>query len=313
MFYEPFGVSVDSGTNLYVVDSDVIRKVTLTSGTWMVTTIGGTQGLTGTAGGIGSAARFNAPEGIAVNGSGGLFVADTSNSRIALGAVMQPPNITSALSATGTNGTAFIYTITADTYPTSFNATGFGSGLSVDTVSGLISGTPSSSGTFSLAISASNIAGSGSASLTLSILSAYQAWQALMFSPSQLAKPAISGDLATPAGDGITNLMKYALNLNPWVSNTSGMPFRSITPVSGGSYLTLTVVTNLNFTFRPDITYTPQVSTDLKTWNSGASYTVGPTITPNLDGVTQSISYRSVVPIDSNTPKQFIRLQITGQ
>ncbi len=41
---------------------------------------------------------------------------------------------------------------------------------------------------------------------------------------------AISGDLANPAGDGIVNLLKYALDLNPNVASVQGLPTSQIDP-----------------------------------------------------------------------------------
>ena len=82
------------------------------------------------------------------------------------------PVITSVLNSTGTIGTAFSYQIAATNSPTSFNATGLPAGLSVSTVTGLISGTPTTSGTSSVSISAANASGTGSASLALRVYSA---------------------------------------------------------------------------------------------------------------------------------------------
>src|SRR5205814_7105244 len=69
------------------------------------------------------------------------------------------PAITSSLTANGTVGAAFSYTITATNNPTSFNATGLPAGLSVNTTNGVISGTPTAAGSFSVTISATNAAG----------------------------------------------------------------------------------------------------------------------------------------------------------
>ena len=80
-----------------------------------------------------------------------------------------PPVITSGLNAAGNIGATFSYQITATNNPTSYNATGLPGGLSVNTNNGLISGTPVSSGTFSVALSAVNSSGTGNATLTLTI------------------------------------------------------------------------------------------------------------------------------------------------
>ncbi|MEK7234281.1 MAG: putative Ig domain-containing protein [Elusimicrobiota bacterium] len=82
------------------------------------------------------------------------------------------PVITSALSSTGTVATALSYQITAANSPTSFNAAGLPTGLSVNTVTGLISGTPTTAGTSSVTISAANASGTGSANLAWRVYSA---------------------------------------------------------------------------------------------------------------------------------------------
>ncbi len=80
-FNNPTGVVVDNAGNLYVADSSnqTIRKITI-SGT--VTTVAGTAGLTGSADGIGSVARFYNPTGVAVDSAGSLYVADSYNHTI---------------------------------------------------------------------------------------------------------------------------------------------------------------------------------------------------------------------------------------
>ena len=91
-----------------------------------------------------------------------------------------PPAITSLLAVSGTVGTPFSYTIAATNNPTSFNATGLPTGLSVSTTIGVISGTPSGSGSFNVTVSATNALGTGDATLALATM----APGASLFSPS---------------------------------------------------------------------------------------------------------------------------------
>jgi hypothetical protein len=87
-------------------------------------------------------------------------------------APVSAPSITSALTASGTVGTAISnYTITATNSPTSYNATSLPAGLSVNTSTGVISGTPTTAGTFNTTISATNSGGTGSATLVFTIAS----------------------------------------------------------------------------------------------------------------------------------------------
>ena len=135
-----------------------------------------------------------------------------------------PPAITGNLSVTATSGAPFSYQIAATNYPTSYGASGLPAGLSIDPATGLISGTATASGTSTVSISAANIGGTASASLNITIQTTFAAWKNIWFNPAQLTNPGISGDTATPADDGIPNLLKYALNLSPLADGVSGLP-----------------------------------------------------------------------------------------
>ncbi|MBL9200637.1 MAG: putative Ig domain-containing protein [Opitutaceae bacterium] len=79
------------------------------------------------------------------------------------------PSITSPVQASGTVGVAFTYQITATNSPTSFGASGLPPGLSINTATGLISGTPTASGSFNVNLSATNAGGSTAAPYTFAI------------------------------------------------------------------------------------------------------------------------------------------------
>lgn len=80
-FNQPAGLAIDAAGNLYVADSgnNTIRKITPDG---VVTTLAG-SGTAGRLNGVGTAAQFNRPTGIAFNPvTGTLFVADWGNSQI---------------------------------------------------------------------------------------------------------------------------------------------------------------------------------------------------------------------------------------
>ena len=83
-FNGPAGIALDQATNLYVTDyqNHTIRKVTPIGTNWVVTTIAGLATVSGSSDGTNSDARFDFPTGIAVDASGSLFVADSSNSTV---------------------------------------------------------------------------------------------------------------------------------------------------------------------------------------------------------------------------------------
>ena len=98
-FNSPTGVAVDAAGTLYVADqaNHVIRKVTAAG---VVTTLAGT-GVPGYRDGSATAARFNAPPGVALDGAGILYVADQNNHVIRK---ITPTGVVSTLA--GTAGTA---------------------------------------------------------------------------------------------------------------------------------------------------------------------------------------------------------------
>lgn len=80
-FAYPYAVALDANGIIYVADSanHVIRRVDTSNG---VTTLAGSAGVTGSADGTGSAARFYQPSSVACDSAGNVYVADTINNTV---------------------------------------------------------------------------------------------------------------------------------------------------------------------------------------------------------------------------------------
>ena len=100
------------------------------------------------------------------------------------------PAITSATTATGTeNQSGFSYTIQASDSPTIFGASGLPLGLTIDTNTGAITGTPLYGGTFTVPIWAINAWGTGATNLVLDIRYATPGGLAITGVVTNWAKP----------------------------------------------------------------------------------------------------------------------------
>jgi sugar lactone lactonase YvrE len=79
----PFGVAVDGAGNLFIADSGNHRIRRVDAGTGIITTVAGTgdRGFQGD-GGSATRAQLAGPQGLVVDGTGNLFIADRDNSRV---------------------------------------------------------------------------------------------------------------------------------------------------------------------------------------------------------------------------------------
>ena len=127
-----------------------------------------------------------------------------------------------------------------------------------------------------------------------------QSWRVSYFGTP--ANTGNAADAADPDGDGISNLMEYALGSNPLTAGTSGLPFSDIESSNGLNYMTITVPKNSAAT---DITYIVEVSGDMQTWNSGTTYTT------TLQSTATVLRVRDNVAV-STAGQRFIRLRVTS-
>jgi autotransporter-associated beta strand protein len=88
-----------------------------------------------------------------------------------LGTTGSAPVITGSSSASASENSSFSYTIVASNTPTSFAITGpLPSGLSLNSTTGVISGTPTQLGIFTITMGATNAFGSGSGTLQITVV-----------------------------------------------------------------------------------------------------------------------------------------------
>lgn len=122
---------------------------------------------------------------------------------------------------------------------------------------------------------------------------------------SWAAAAGLSGNAALPTAivshDGLTNLFKYALGLNPFTTySTSSLPAVEKTDFSGTQYLTL------KFTgVAADVTYSVQVTSDLSSaanWKTIYTYKNSP--------APGTVTVKDTQPV-SDSPQRFMRLVIT--
>jgi sugar lactone lactonase YvrE len=178
-FNGPSGIAIDStgislGTVLFVADATnhTIRRIVIS--TTAVTTVAGSAGSSGPLDGLGTAARFTAPQGVALDAAGSLFVADTGNQLIRRGQAASAPTFTSLANATFAVGTPSSFSVTAGGSPAStFSIIGgasLPSGVTL-TSGGLLSGTPSTAlgSPYIFTIQANNGVGSATQTFTLTV------------------------------------------------------------------------------------------------------------------------------------------------
>lgn len=146
------------------------------------------------------------------------------------------------------------------------------------------------------------------------VLSPSDSWRQQHFGTTENAGNA--ADLATPDGDGIPNLMKYALGITPGQNGASGLPKVKIATSSGSRYL------SLNFRRDParnDVTILVEGQSSLgggwteiaRSVNGGAfTGQAGVTEAENPNG-TREVEIRDTQTIGSN-PRRFMRVRVTG-
>lgn len=128
-------------------------------------------------------------------------------------------------------------------------------------------------------------------------------WQNALFAADVRDDPKISGPLADPDGDGVKNLMEYALGLDPWTASRVGLPEVEVIEIEGELYLAL------RFIRRPeleDIEYRVVAGDD---WVSPAMAAEKVRASP-AEGGGEEVIYRHPRP-HRTAARGFLQLEVT--
>ena len=128
------------------------------------------------------------------------------------------PVFTSPAFTTAVAGRPFAWTFTSlPSGPIFTDAETLPDGLTLNPMTGVLSGTPTTPGIYTLLIAAFNFGTEGYQSFELTVtepvLPPFEAWINAVTTSVQRADSAFTAPLGTPAADGVCNLLKYAFNL----------------------------------------------------------------------------------------------------
>lgn len=157
---------------------------------------------------------------------------------------------------------------------------------------------PSALGTYPVTATSANSNYEGQANGSLHIGDSFASWQTATFAGSGLP-PEKTTDAADPDGDGLSNFLEYASNLNPLTGNSSPVGFDPI-----GSNLAFTYRRNLHAL---DIDYSLQDSSNLADELSWSPVTPLAESIVSDDGSTRVIRATVAKPIAQ--PSYFMRLR----
>lgn len=204
--------------------------------------------------------------------------------------VPSAPVITSATSASGNNGSLFTYQIVATNTPTSYSATGLPNGLTINTVTGLIFGTPTAEGVTNATITAKNASGTANASLAITI-------------NSPLPTPVITSSLDLTGTVGVP--LTYTITATNQPTSFIGIGFRqglavdnttgkvNDTPVAPGTYTVTIGATNVSGTGTATLNVTINPATPQVIGPTTAAATVGHPFSYQISALNDPASFNA--------------------
>ncbi len=190
-------------------------------------------------------------------------VVGTGQSSLTITILPAVPVITSAANATAEVGTPFTFQVTAANSSAGYSALGLPPGLVLDRASGIISGTPTAPGTYTVSLQASNAGGTGISNLTISVL---------------VAPPVFTSATTAQGRVGAPFVFQVTANGNPTEFGAAGLPDGlTIDPVTGkisgtprqeGTFPVTLFATNSNRTVTFTLTLTITDAPPVQAWGT---------------------------------------------
>jgi Divergent InlB B-repeat domain/Putative Ig domain len=256
----------------------------------------------------GASARLTATGSVTITASQAGSTSFTAATPVSVTfSVYAKPVIVSPGTASGKLNQTFSYTIVATGSPTNYGATGLPSGLSVNSATGQISGTPLVTGTFPVTVSASNAAASGSAVVTVTVTQTYNL--AITGSPSYGGAFSGGGTYDPGTVVSISEVASSGYRAGGW-GGTDGS--KTASPTSAATTITMTGNRTLvaNFVRQATLTVTAGtggVASGSGTYDIGAVVPISATATGNYvfqswtgSGVVSSNSAATTVVVPGN-------------
>jgi hypothetical protein len=179
---------------------------------------------------------------------------------------------------------------------------------------GILSWTPTAAqlGTYTIQFNAIDGALTTSKIATIQVVSqlsaGLNAWQNRYW--PNVTDPNVIGASANPSGDGVSNLLKYALGGDPTMADDSMLPRVGTTVINGQHFLTLTY---LQRTDDPSLLYEVVASNDLSTPLADWTVQTQPIAADqsNLPDSYIRVTVVDSVPVETGPSGRFLKLRVT--
>ncbi len=262
-----------------------------------------------------------------------LSATNTSGSgcgNLALTVKLPLPVITSSAIADGMTNTAFNYTIQATSVPTSFSASNLPPGLTLNSVTGAITGTNTNGGIFNITTIANNSTGATTNSLTIVIYSGVPSAPVITSALTATGSLSASMDYQIAAANYPTSFFVIGLPLGLSFDPASGRIF-GIPSVMGNFAVTLRALNRggtgsatMNLTINPELP--PRIDSFLLQNGFSLSFLtltnrhysvewIGDLLSSNWSSLTNGIpgnaTAQTITDPVTNMPARFYRLKVT--